>query len=71
MSKENSNKAAFPARVKAMGYTEGLSKREWIATQILSGIAANDAMPLDSKDVTWSIRTTDELLKQLDETKDV
>lgn len=67
MSKEsNADKPAFPARVKAMGYTNGLTKREWIATQLLAGSLANPDAGRNLKiSAEMAILRADELLKQL------
>ena len=39
MSKNKLNDAAFPGRTHAMGYTQGLTKLEWLTGMILSADA--------------------------------
>ena len=56
---------AFPNTTK-----QGLTKREYFAGLALQGIMANTALT-DSieKRVEWAIKASDELLKQLEESK--
>jgi uncharacterized protein involved in tolerance to divalent cations len=59
---ENKNKQAF-------GTFDGLTKREYIATQVLNGLLANcvNGFPETIYTIKQSIEYTDELLKQLAE----
>lgn len=40
-------KPAFPGRASAMGYEPGLTKLEWLTTQLLSGASYNHDIDAD------------------------
>jgi hypothetical protein len=71
---DNKNKSAFATAAGSHYLQEGLTKREYMATHILTGVVAagNDA---DSRretffrknKVKYAIKLTDELLKQLNQ----
>jgi len=64
---ENGNQLAFPIHVD-FPYHNGLTKREYIATQLLSGAISHSAMENESM-VHEVIRITDKLLIELKKRK--
>ena len=63
------NKPAFPLR-NAVGYaSRGISERTYVATKILSGLAANEKSSFTSEEalVNEAVRLTDLLITKLEE----
>ncbi len=62
MSNKDRNNSAYPARVKAMGYEPGLTKRELIAAMVMQSLL----LKVSDKDIaSLSVKYAEELLKQL------
>lgn len=65
--KNNVNKPAFPARVQAMGYSDGLTKRELIASLVLSNMLGfTDGDVNIASAVQVSIKAAEALLAALE-----
>jgi hypothetical protein len=63
---KNGDTSAYPSIYQSPKY-QGLTKREFIAMTVLSGLVANPRLGFDDKTaVDQAIRHTDDLLKELE-----
>ena len=66
-TKTNVNKPAFPAKVNAMGYSDGLSKKELVATLVLSNMLSfTDGEANIASAVQVSVKAAEALLAALE-----